>query len=151
MTKSETIYPSRVDWWVAGVLAAVLLTPVGIGVRLTMVSWVLGLVCILFGLLVGALMVRMTFPCRYVLTDEALLVQFGWDEERIPLRRVRDARLSGSILSAPALSMRRVEIVYDGGSIVISPHDRQGFISDLLSRLSRKELVPDVSLNRVSD
>lgn len=135
MNESATVYPSRVDWWMALILAAIPLTPVGIGVCLVAVSWVAGLGCAVFGLLVGALALRMTFPCRYILTDKALIVQCGWDEQTIPFRRVREVHLSRSILSAPALSLRRVEIVFDGGRLVVSPRDREGFIADVMSRL----------------
>jgi len=135
MNEADTVYPSRVDWWMALILVAIPLTPVGIGVCLVAVSWVVGLGCVVFGFLVGALVLRMTFPCRYILTDNALIVQCGWDEQRIPLRCVREVHSSRSIMSAPALSLRRVEIVFDGGRMIVSPRDREGFIADIMSRL----------------
>jgi len=104
---------------------------------LVMAAWWLGLLGMFFGLLVGALAFSVAMPCRDVLTDDALKIQWGWDEEPIPLSRVLGARLSRSIGSAQALSSSRVKVLLDHGSVMISPQDREGSTENRLSRLPK--------------
>lgn len=136
MNASATTYPSRVDWWVVVILAAPPLVCVGFGVFFTAFSGWLAALVVIFGLSLGILTARLTFPCRYVLTDHTLVIQCGWDEDRIPLSRIRDAIPSRNLLAAPVLSLRRIKIHLDQGFLLISPQDREGFITDLNRRKS---------------
>lgn len=136
MNAPAATYPSRVDWWLVVIFAAPSLGAVGLGVFFATFSGWLAALVIIFGLSLGILTARLTFPCRYVLTDHMLVIQCGWDEDRIPLSRIRDAIPSRNLLAAPALSLRRIKIHLDQGFLLISPRDQEGFIADLNRRKS---------------
>ena len=86
-----------------------------------------GIVIIFIGLLV-----RTT---NYVFNGTTLTVWYGpvsWKIEVDTIRRVKSTR---TFASAPAWSMDRLEIDYDGGhSLVISPADKRGFLAALVAR-----------------
>lgn len=67
----------------------------------------------------------------YTVTDLGLRVQSGplhcWIDARM-LERVRPTR---TILSAPALSLDRLEVSGGFGSVVVSPRDKAGFVRAL--------------------
>lgn len=121
MTKPPSVYASKVDWWLAALLVALPLFVMGCGVRLTFLHVWLGLGVGVFGLLLGALMARMLWPCHYVLTDRSLIIRCGWDEETILFTSIKSASPTRNPLSAPALSLQRVQIVLDQGYRLISP------------------------------
>lgn len=53
--------------------------------------------------------------------------------KRIEIKSIKSISPSGSMLSAPALSMDRLEILYNTKeAVLISPADKQGFIEALL-------------------
>ncbi len=136
MNAPATVYPSKIDWWVPVILVAPSLGTVGCGVFFATFSGWLAALVIIFGLFLGILIARLSFPCRYALTDHMLVIQCGWDEDRIPLSRIRDVLPSRNLLAAPSLSLRRIKIHLDQGFLLISPRDREGFIADLNRRKS---------------
>jgi Bacterial PH domain len=76
----------------------------------------------------------------YTVTERGLRVQAGplnrW-AEAAQLERVRPTT---TVLSAPALSLDRLEITGTFGSLVVSPQDRAGFIRAL------KRIAPQLRL-----
>ena len=76
----------------------------------------------------------------YTVTDRGLRVQAGplnrW-AEATQLERVRPTT---TVLSAPALSLDRLEITGTFGSLVVSPQDRAGFVRAL------KRIAPNLRL-----
>lgn len=134
-SNDNKVYPSKIDWWLAIILIATPLSPIGLGIYfLVTIGW-LGLVAIIMGVLVGWLMVALLFPCYYTLTSTQLIIKYGMNKDVVELRRVMDAIPSSNPLSAPALSLKRVKIILDKGFVLISPENRDTFISDLKNRL----------------
>lgn len=76
----------------------------------------------------------------YIVTEGGLLVQCG------PMRRWADARLVErvrpirTLLSAPALSLDRLEVSGGFGAVVVSPKDQKGFV------LALRRVAPQVRL-----
>jgi hypothetical protein len=71
---------------------------------------------------------------RYELSDTHLFVRsvfLHWD---IALRDVRSIQSTHNLLSAPALSLDRLEISHLGGLVMISPKDRVAFLAALSTR-----------------
>lgn len=129
------VYSSKVDWWLGMILVSVPLFIIGIGIYLMPLSQGGSVVAIISGLFTGGLIVALTFPCRYILDDEGLLIQSGFIKEKIKYTSIRSAEPSSNPLSAPALSLRRVKIVLDSGFRLISPKDRGGFIAELNKKI----------------
>jgi len=132
-------FPSAVDGWLATVLIGAPIVVVTFGGFMLTKSIAAGVITIFTGVLVGGIMAAFAIPCVYTLTDEYLKIKSGVIEDDIPLKKIRKAEKSGSAWSAPTLSLRRVKITLEDGSRVISPKDRDGFISDLTALLSREK------------
>lgn len=136
-------YHSRIDWWIALVLA---LPPV----MLLLVWWVmmidgrhsegLGMLVALGLLLV--VYIGLVFPMRYGLDDSRLLICFGFCRIRIPLAEIKEVYPTRNPLSSPALSLDRLHIQYGEGRfkfVMISPADREGFLDELAHRTGLQE------------
>jgi hypothetical protein len=131
----KTEYPSRIDSWLAFVLAGAPVVVVAAGAFTLTKSIGAGIVVMVGGIVTGGLIAALSIPCVYTLTDESLKIRSGLLEDEVPLREIKGAEKSGSLWSAPALSLRRVKITLASGSRIISPKDRDGFIADLHARL----------------
>jgi hypothetical protein len=72
---------------------------------------------------------------RYRISGRDLLIQMGWfNYSTISIDSIRSVEPSSSILSAPAPSLRRLEIKYNQwDSVLVSPRDREGFGKALVS------------------
>jgi len=149
--KPIRVYPSAFDTWLmivmygppVGMLAAsVWFVAVGQDAE-GVILGLMGLALLLFNLL-------LTRPCRYTLTADTLNIRCGLMNETIPLERIRSAEKSSSILSAPALSLRRVCIRLDKGQRLVSPVNRDQFIEDVMESIpiGNGERVPwDLTLS----
>jgi hypothetical protein len=83
----------------------------------------------------------LTRSIRYEITDDALIVHQPLFKCVIPLATIYKLRASRSLLSAPALSLDRIEILASKGPyVVISPRDKTGFVRAIQQR------VPNVQL-----
>jgi hypothetical protein len=80
--------------------------------------------------LVAGLLLWMLFGTVYVVADGVLTIRCGPFVWRIPLAAIRRVQASRSVASSPALSLKRLQIDYGTGeSILVSPADRDGFLS----------------------
>ena len=75
------------------------------------------------------------FNIKYTLLNDELLIKSGFSTHSIPLKDITHITPTNSTLSAPALSLDRIEITYNGGSTVISPKDKQDFYDALQERV----------------
>ncbi len=131
---SPTRYPSAVDGWFAALLVGVPLGLIVFGLWLLGRSTAEGLVQIGAGLFTGALIAALSWPCHYTLDEHTLTIRCGFLRESIPLARVRAVEPSHSLWSAPALSLKRVRITLDWGFRLVSPRQRDEFITELRRR-----------------
>jgi hypothetical protein len=122
-------FPSKVDGWFVGVLAAsALLVVLLLFAAVSQRNWhtaavLLVVLAVSDGL--GVWLLRGTF---YVVTPDRLLVRSGpfrWD---VPLGAILSIAATRNPASSPALSMDRLEIRHAGGTILVSPRDRAGFV-----------------------
>lgn len=130
-------YPSAVDLWLAVILIGM---PAGLviwGAVMLATEPTGGWVLIATSLFSTGLIRILGWPCEYTLTDKSLTIRSGIIRDQIPLADITGMKLSHSILSAPALSIRRVRITLKKGSRLISPVNREQFMSDLESRLAK--------------
>jgi hypothetical protein len=124
-------FRSKIDAWLVaalGLTAAVLSTAVvamlrgGVPVLAVIPAAGLGLV---------AWMMTATW---YGLDETSLVVRSGPMRMEILLATIRAIRPTRSMLSAPALSLDRLEIQCDRGGVVVSPLDKAGFIQAIQAR-----------------
>jgi hypothetical protein len=88
-----------------------------------------------FPLFLSVFLVWVFRTTYYVVTADTLVVHAGPIRKRVLLTSVHRLRATHSPLSAPALSLDRIEVTYDTGkSILSSPRDKQGFIKAVLRR-----------------
>ena len=128
----KSVYVSAVDWWIAillmmGPVICVALT----GVLLQQGRQSDAMYCLLAG--VGTLLVTgiFTIPCRYTILTDSLSIRCGLLFMRIPLDQIKAIELSGSWISGPALSLKRVKISTASRFYLVSPVDRERFIEEL--------------------
>lgn len=122
-------FRSRVDAWfyllsfgapVAVVLAAYMET----GFR----SISEGLVVLAVVVIAVLIPLWLVVSTHYTVQGDELRVRSGPFSRTISISGIRSVDRSRSILSAPALSMRRLKIAHGGGQVVVSPADRDGFL-----------------------
>lgn len=140
-------YPSAVDAWVVVLLAGTLGVCLFAAYAMIRSGSVVGSVSLLL-LLVGVGLILM--PVRYTIAPDELVIRSGVWKIRIPLRTIRRAYPSSSLLASPALSLERLAIEYGSGpqprsTMYMSPAGRDAFLDDLAAaaRLERRgdELV----------
>ncbi len=78
----------------------------------------------------------------YRVTATEMFVRSGPLRVTVPLAKIRRVRRSNSLLSAPALSLRRLEVMYGNGeSVLISPADEERFFDALRKRAPDADLA----------
>jgi len=135
-------FASKVDVWFVILLVASFGVPVIVLMMRaieTQSSGALGTVVTLG--IIAVLPVWIMSTTEYRITAEKLLVRSGPVRVDVPLKSVTGLRASHSVLSAPALSLDRIEVSYGSKRVVISPRDRAGFIAAITER------VPGVRLD----
>lgn len=71
---------------------------------------------------------------KYTLSNDELLVHNGFYSSSISLTDINSITPTRNSISAPALSLDRIEIQYSGGSTLVSPKDKQAFYQALQQR-----------------
>lgn len=71
---------------------------------------------------------------RYVVTDTSLLVRSAFVKVEIPLESITRLQRTSTMLAAPALSFDRLEVRHAAGAVVVSPKDRDRFVTAITSR-----------------
>lgn len=85
-------------------------------------------------LVIISLSLILAVPCYYEIEGDMLVVRSGLLRSRIPVRAIESVRQTKSMMSAPAWSLDRLEILYGRGHrVLISPKERSGFLRALLA------------------
>jgi uncharacterized membrane protein YdbT with pleckstrin-like domain len=87
-----------------------------------------------------ALIVWLYVSTEYTVTDEGLRVRSGPIYSRVDAKRIDCVRPTRTILSAPALSLDRLEVRGAFGSVVVSPADKRAFVRAL------KDVAPQMRI-----
>jgi Protein of unknown function (DUF1200). len=136
---ANSVYPSKIDWWLVTIFVAAPLFAIGLGIYMLIFLGWFGLIPIFIGGFMTFIMAILMIPCRYTITDRFLIIKCGMSEDRIDLNRIRDAVPSFNPLSAPALSIKRVKVILDRGFCLISPKDRDAFIREIKLKTTEAE------------
>ncbi len=131
------VFPSKVDHWI------LLLAAVPLGVSVAVVGRALtagptaGAVALIVGVevLVLGLIASTYNSTRYEVSSREVIARSGLFRWRVAIEDIESIHPSRSLASAPALSLDRLEIRYDGGrALLVSPKDREGFLQAIVER-----------------
>ncbi|MEZ2692696.1 PH domain-containing protein [Psychrobacter faecalis] len=134
----NTIFTSKIDFWLAFLIlgSSLLLVLVPVWEWMYNNSSIKRIIFIsLFTIPTALLLLVLFFNIKYTLTADTLLVKNGFSTQRISLKDITHITPTSSTLSAPALSLDRIKIRYEGGSIVISPKDKDRFYRAIQERV----------------
>lgn len=127
-------YRSKIDLWlfilIFGVLGGILIE--GIVLR----DWLVSAIILPVMVFIAVLM----YSLRYIIDGDVLEIRTGiLGKTRISISGIKSVEKTSNPLSAPAMSLKRLEILYGKYDFaLISPTDRDAFIKDLL------EINPDI-------
>jgi len=136
-------YRSAVDLWIVGILVGAPLLVLGLGAWAYTRNHVAGMLQMALGFVIAVLISLFSRPCSYALEGELLRIRCGLFEESLALVKIKSLELNTSLWSAPGLSVRRVKILLkDGDYRLVSPEDREAFMSDLHAAIAALERQP---------
>ena len=130
-------FRSKIDWWMGLILVALPVVELaglatalrdGNGEAITSMAVALGTVAAIYGLLL--------IPVRYGVSSDRLVIRFGVVRRYIDLAAIRDVYPTHNPLASPALSLDRLAVRSDDGTLgrsLISPAEREEFLSTLAS------------------
>jgi hypothetical protein len=134
MTSADTVYTSRIDAW----LTVLLLGTMGIVLFQCWSSYDAApresLLAGIATIVTVTLLLALSWPCTYTLTESHLVIRSGLVRWRIPYRDIVGVRKSRSVWAGPALSLQRVKVSLHGRFMLVSPRDREQFITELARR-----------------
>lgn len=144
----RVVYKSKIDWWIAALLAATCIGvvfaayQVNVKTNYAHSSILIGILLILVG---GIWPLWLLAKTSYILEGSILLVCFGPFRTKIPIAKITEIVPSRSLLSAPALSLDRLHIKYEGSRFgaLVSPADKAAFLQDVASRSNRLKVMND--------
>jgi hypothetical protein len=126
-------FRSKVDTWLLTTLVVGAVVMVATVVGLTLFGGAPPLLLLL--LAAPALIVWTLTSTYYDVTDTTLRVRSAFVRLSIPLSTIRSLRTTRSVLSAPALSLDRLEVQHASGRVVVSPRDQAGFVKAIRDRV----------------
>lgn len=137
--RDSLYFPSKKDWWLVLLIwMAVTLSVVGGILPLFLEEVSIGYGGMVVSLCVGmdALMLWLLYGTGYRCTANCLDIYCGPFRFRVFLKDIRAIFPASNLLSSPACSFDRLKINYGNPqrSIMISPADKAGFLSAILSR-----------------
>lgn len=131
------VFKSKVDSWMAIIF---LFIPI---VMIYAVITEPDAVTILITALMILLLVVLFFGTRYVIDGEELIIYGGISKKRIPIKQIKSLRPTKNLISAPAMSLDRIEIMFDPNTqmALVSPKEKELFVNKLL------EVNPNIRLD----
>ena len=134
----NAVFTSKIDLWLALLMlgSSLLLILVPVWEWMYNNSSISRILFISLFTMPGAILLLLIFfNVKYSLSADKLFVKNGFSTQSISLKDITHITPTNSTLSAPALSLDRIEIIYKGGSIVISPKDKDGFYHAIQERV----------------
>lgn len=131
----KKVYRSKISLFLLLIMIAATLAPVFpllFKPQLSTTSYIVMVLSFIFCLIIVVPTFSQTY---YSIEDNALHIKSGFLYNRtIHIQAIRKIEETRNIVSSPALSMDRLEIIYNKfDSIIVSPQDKESFIQDLLA------------------
>lgn len=136
MPGSSARFVSRRDPWLVVLLWLTVLTILGVGGSLWMEPgpFFAHVTVSILSLIVSALVLWVLYGTHYTFEHESLAVRSGPFKWAVPLDQIRSVSPTRNPLSSPACSLDRLAIDYGKKQIMVSPHDKAGFLQELSHR-----------------
>ncbi|SFE64826.1 PH domain-containing protein [Bacillus sp. OV194] len=136
-------FKSKKDWWLSLIVWGAIIATMGTGVYVPISEtaripeFVLLLVATIG---IPGFILWMWLTTCYVVDETHLVIRFGPFKQVISLDTVKSVKKTMNPISSPALSLKRLEIMYDKYDMVlISPMDRNRFIEVLSQKCPNME------------
>lgn len=140
-------FKSKKEWWLTIIIWGAMLFALGSGGYALLIekgSNVIDiefLILLPFTVVLPIVVLWMWFTTLYVLNENNLVIKFGPFKKTILLHDIQSVRKTMNPISSPALSLKRLEIVYGHShSVLISPHDRDEFMKILSKRCPQAKI-----------
>jgi len=138
-------FRSKIDLWLGGVLLLGILASSTAAVGLLRYKGMASLS--ILPLMATGLLLWLPIETWYGVTDTDVIVHCGPFRTSVPISSIRAIRPTRTAVSAPALSLDRLELTHAGGVLVVSPADKAGFIRAVRERHPAAKVAPlDASL-----
>lgn len=130
-------FPSKRDWWMGllffGIPGLMLIENLRTG----------SIDMLIVTIIIGVAFMWLWVSTGYRIENETLYVQYGPFKRKIDISKISNIKKTRSLWSAPALSLDRLEILYDRDFKIalISPQYQEQFIEALL------EINPNIQVN----
>ena len=123
-------FKSEVDLWLWVIAALVVIISLVVSVRLFLKASLAGCLTAAWLMAIGVgLPLWLFYTTHYVVKDEVVRIQSGPFKWTIPIASINQVVETSNPLSSPALSLRRLKIVYDNNkSVMVSPKGRNEFL-----------------------
>ena len=122
------VYQSKIGIWIVAIMATAF--TMGLyGAYMTHDYINLGVLTFIF-----VFVTYLFATTRYIVTGNLLQVKSGFVvNKKIDITTISKIEETYNPVSSPAASLDRLEVTYTGGSVIISPKDKCGFVTHLQS------------------
>lgn len=122
------VYYSKVDWWLVALLV------VGMSPAVIPLFWTFDWVLLSIDVVVALFLIEVFRNTKYEIGGGKLIVKTGFKlSSSYDVCQIKSITKTRTLLSAPALSLDRLEVKLKGGEIVvISPRKKRAFVEHLL-------------------
>lgn len=130
---------SKKDWWLVATALLAVLLPLILGAAFSVFkARGAGSLLIVIGIVIGGVLLLLTYPLYYCITSSELIVRCGVLMRRhIPLAAIDEVEPDGNLLGAPAWSLDRLRVDYRKNGqrtfVLVSPDDKSAFMQELSS------------------
>lgn len=135
------IHRSKKDAWLLALVWASVLGPLAVAAACLLApggNAEAGRAALGVGVTTGAVLLILTYPLNYEITETHLVARSGVMRWKVPLSSIEEVRPSRNPASAPAWSLDRLKVTYlkdaAARSLYVSPEDKGGFLRDLADR-----------------
>lgn len=131
-------FRSKVDWWLAALVAGALLLPVLVHLRH---GWNRDSATTVLVVAIGTLLIcAVGCPVRYTLGESGLRIRSGLWVRNVPFEKIVRVSRTHNPMSAAAWSLDRLRIdLNDAGMVLISPVEPDRFMAELAARANLQQ------------
>jgi len=135
-------FKTKIDWWVHLLFALVVVCPIPFAIKAIVLEEVRVVMIIATALffVCSVFMVHIWLATHYTIAEDKLIIRSGVFYKAILLTHIVKVNPRFSLISSPALSMDRMDIVYKTSkgkmrNIFISPKDKEEFLYQINQRI----------------